>query len=293
MKTHKILIKSLKRWFKDDPFTQSAAAAYYAIFSLPGLLIIIMGVAALVFDKQQVEDEVLGYISSILGAETARSINNIVSETQRNQRDIWALLAGVATLLFGATGMFVQLQRSLNRIWDVQVKVSTGWVKFLKDRAISFSVILMIGFLLLISLSLTAFITLLSEWITLKLSGAVAYSLFVINTAISIFTITALFTLIFKILPDAIVEWRSAASGGVVSAVLFIFGEYALHTYFEMAQPASSFGAAGSVILLMLWVSYSCMILLIGAEFAKTYGEERTGRKAKPTDIAKKDIQRD
>lgn len=289
----KILIKALKNWLADDPFTQSAAAAYYAIFSLPGLLIIVMSLAAIFFDQQRVEQEVLGHINGILGTESAQRINEIVHDTQRGNRDIWAMVAGVVTLLFGATGLFVQLQRSLNRIWEVEIKKSTGWTSFLKSRLVSFGLILAVGFLLLISLSLTTFITIFGEWISAKLSAEWALGFLIVDMVFSFLIITSLFTLIFKILPDAVVRWRVAFLGGALSTVLFTVGEYALNYYFELAKPQSGFGAAGSLILLMLWVSYSCMILMIGAEFAKTYAQETEGRKAKPSGIAKKKLRKD
>jgi len=287
-----ILNKSLKNWLYDDPFTQSAAAAYYAIFALPGLLIIIMAIAAFFFEQKHVEAEVLGHISNILGAKTADSVDQIVHETQRNDRDIWAMIDGVITLIFGATGLFAQLQRSLNIIWEVEIKKSTCWKSFLKSRLLSFSLILIIGFLLLVSLSLTTALTIFGEWLSVQFSREVAIILLLLNVALSFFMVTALFTLIFKILPDAKVHWRVALLGGALSSVLFTLGEYALNYYFEWAEPHSSFGAAGSVILLMLWVSYSCMILLIGAEFAKTYAQEARGYKAKATDIAKKKLKK-
>jgi len=287
-----ILKKSLGNWLSDDPFTQSAAAAYYAIFALPGLLIIVMAMAAFVFDQNQVEEVVLGHISNILGAQTAQSVDQIVTETQQGDRDVWAMIAGAVTLLFGATGLFAQLQRSLNRIWEVEIKKSTGWMAFLKSRITSFSLILVIGFLLLISLSLTAIMTMLGEWLSAQFSPSLALTLSSLNMVFSFLTITALFTFIFKILPDAIVFWRDAFWGGALSTFLFIIGEYALNYYFALAEPQSSFGAAGSIILLMLWVSYSCMILLIGAEFAKTHAQEKYGRKAQASPIAKKKIKK-
>lgn len=283
-----ILYTAFKNWLGDDPLTQSAATAYYAIFSLPGLLIIVMALAAIFFDQQRVEEEVLGHISQMLGQDAARRVDQIVSNTQHDSRDFWAMITGIATLLFGATGLFVQLQRSLNRIWEVEVKKSIGWKLFLKRRLISFGMILVIGFLLLISLSLTTVITLLGEWLSAQFSPDFAVILTTINIAFSFLTILILFALIFKILPNAQVEWRVAFLGGALSTVLFTFGQYALNYYFEWAQPQSGFGAAGSVILLMLWVSYSCMILMIGAEFAKICSEEMTGRKTKPDDLSKK-----
>ena len=286
----KILKKTFMNWLRDDPFTQSAATAYYAIFSLPGLLIIIMSLAAIFFEQNAVENAVLGHIGNILGNEAQQNINDIVQETQRNNRDFWAMLVGVVTLAFGATALFAQLQRSLNHIWDVQVKKSAGWFAFVKTRIISFSLILIIGFLLLVSLVLTAIITVFGEWVSAQLSPEWSVGLTVINLLLSLSIISILFALIFKILPDAHVSWKPALMGGFFAAVLFNFGEQALNHYFELAKPGSSFGAAGSIILMMLWVSYSCLILLLGAEFTKTYEEITTGRKAKANGIAKKKL---
>ncbi|MEX1035918.1 MAG: YihY/virulence factor BrkB family protein [Sneathiella sp.] len=277
----------------NDPFTQSAAAAYYAIFSLPGLLIIVMAIAAVFFDHQRVETEILGYIGNILGREISLSIKEIVEETQRRDRDLWAMIAGIATLIFGATGLFAQLQRSLNLIWDAEISQNAGWRAFLKSRLISFGLILIVGFLLLISLSFTAFFTIFSDWFAAQFSPEWASWLMFFNSAFSLLIIITLFALIFKILPDVRVDWDVAFYGGIVSAILFSIGEYALNYYFKLAEPQSSFGAAGSIILVMLWVSYSCLILLIGAEFSKTYTRESKANRIFPDGMAKRQLKKD
>jgi len=282
----KTLKTTFKNWLNDDPFTQSAAAAYYAIFSLPGLLIIVMALAAIFFDQQLVEQQVLGQIKKSLGADTAHSIGEIVKETQKGDRDIWGIVIGIATLAFGATGLFAHLQRCLNKIWEVEIKKSAGILKVIQDRLISFSLIIVIGFLLLISLSLTAALTMFGDWIAKAFSEEWLFVLYPVNFIISISIVCSLFSLMYKILPDAIVPWRAAIMGGLLSAILFTIGEAALNMYFEMAEPQSSFGAAGSVILLMLWVSYSCMIILVGAEFSKAYTQEKDDLHAKPSPIA-------
>ncbi len=286
----KIFTQSVKNWFSHDPFTQSAAAAYYTIFSFPGLIIIVMAIAAFAFDEQYVEEEVLSGIQSIMGEQTAENVDKIIESSQRDNRNTWAIVAGLLTLAFGATGLFAHLQNSLNRIYEVDIKKSAGLVSFIKARLISFGVVLIIGFLLLISLSLTAMITLLNEWLAGQFS--LSWSLFIVgvNLLVSCFIAVLLFTLIYKILPDAKIEWRAAIWGAIVAAFFFKIGEYAINYYFEVAKPASSFGAAGSLVLLMLWASYSCMILFLGAEFCKEYGLVKYGCKAKPTDIAKRKI---
>ena len=266
----------------------SAAAAYYAIFSFPGLLIITTAIAAFVFDQQQVEMQVMSKISQMLGAESAANISEIVQETQQQQRDVWALTIGVVTLFFGATGLFAQLQSSLNHIFEVGVKESAGAWSFIKTRLISFSLILILGLLLLMSLTLTALISLLSDWITLRFSELFTFVISLINFVISFSIVMSLFTLIYKILPDVTIAWRSALFGGVVATVFFKVGERLLDLYFELAEPGSSFGAAGSLVLLMLWVSYSCMILFMGAEFSKEYQKTRFSREIPPTEIGVK-----
>jgi len=283
-----IFIKSFKNWFSNDPFMHGAAAAYYAIFSFPGLLIITTAIAAFAFDQQQVETQVMSKISQMLGTETAQNINEVVQETQRKNRDIWALIIGLLTLFFGATGLFAQLQTSLNNIFEVKVKETAGAWSFVKTRLISFGVILMLGLLLLMSLSLTALVTLLNEWIAFKISTVFSLGIFAINVLISFFIVTALFTLIYKILPDAKLAWRSAFAGAIVATLFFKIGEHVLNLYFELAEPESSFGAAGSLVLLMLWVSYSCMILFMGAEFAKEYQKAKYSQGIEPIKIAKK-----
>ncbi len=281
-----LLTQSFKNWFSDDPFTNSAAAAYYAIFSFPGLIIIIMSVAALAFDSQQVQSLVSGQLSQILGKDTANNLFKIVEETQREDRDKWALIAGMLTLSFGATGLFANLQRSLNNIFQIEVKKSAGILIFLRTRLISFGIVLILGLLLLVSLSLTALITLFSDWITMQFSTSFTLLIAVITLITSLSIVTSLFTLIYKILPDADIKWRSALMGGVLATILFEIGEYTLNFYFGIAKPESTFGAAGSLVLLMLWVSYSCMILFIGAEFCKTYELSKYNRKIIPTKIA-------
>lgn len=281
-----LLTQSFKNWFSDDPFTNSAAAAYYAIFSFPGLIIIIMSIAALAFDSQQVQLLVSGQLSQILGKDTANSLFKIVEETQREDRDKWALIAGMLTLSFGATGLFANLQRSLNNIFQVEVKKSAGILIFLRTRLISFGIVLILGLLLLVSLSLTALITLFSDWITMQFSTSFTLLIAVITLITSLSIVISLFTLIYKILPDADIKWRSALMGGVLATILFEIGEYTLNFYFGIAKPESTFGAAGSLVLLMLWVSYSCMILFIGAEFCKTYELSKYNRKIIPNKIA-------
>lgn len=282
------LKQAFQSWLAHDPFSMSAAAAYYAIFSLPGLLIIVITITAIFFDQKSVEDQVLDQIKSILGWEVAQSVDAIIDKAQSKDKDILAMIVGISTLLFGATGLFVHLQHALNQIWEVEVKKSVGILKFLQDRATSFGIVLAVGFLLLISLILTSLLNATSEWIAMHVPEYFLYSFMMLDVGLSFLISTLLFTLIFRVLPDAQVKWKEAFFGGALSASLFTIGEYIINIYFKVAEPQSTFGAAGSIILLMLWISYSCMILLLGGEFTKIYAENMHGRKVKPTAIAKK-----
>jgi membrane protein len=264
------LLNSFKSWFVNDPFTDSAAIAYYAIFSIPGLLVIVLGMSAYVFEANMVEQEIFGSLNQIIGEGVSENIYKIVQETSIGNRNIWAVIVGALTLFFGATGLFVQLQRSLNNIWKAKVpKKKRLTPKFIRDRFISFGMIVVIGFLLMVSMVATALINLFSEWMSAQLSDSFVFILAGVDVTISIILISLLFMLIFNVLPDRKVKWRYAFQGGILSAVLFHIGEYGLNFYFSIAEPASTFGAAGSIILLMLWVYYSAMILLVGAEYTR------------------------
>lgn len=281
------IIKTARRWYDDDPFTLSASVAYYAVFSLPGLLIVVMAVASLAFERQEVENAVLGHIRALLGDNIARGMDGIVHETQQDGRDFWAFIIGILTLLFGATGLFAQIQKALNIIWEVEVRANASLWNFLRTRATSLGIVVSLGFLLLISLLATALLSILNEWLMIQLPHFFVYVFYLLDIGMSFVVGLFIFTMIFKILPDANIGWRPAIAGGTVSTLLFLLGEYAITFYFETVEPASAFGAAGSIILLMLWASYSCLLLLFGAQFGKTYSEYIKER-ATPSPIARK-----
>ena len=275
-----------KSWLDHDPFTQSAAAAYYAIFSLPGLLIIFMGISAFFLEQKEIEEKITAHFNTIFNENTTASIYQIVDNMQLEDNSLLAVGVGLLTLFLGATGLFVQLQRSLNNIWDVEERKSSGLWRFMLDRMLSLGVIITVGFLFLISLLTTALVTFVIEWFSSHFSPALIQTITITNFLLSFMTITLLFSIIFKVLPDVKVAWKHALEGGVISAAIFIMGEYALKYYFETAQPQTSFGAAGSIILIMIWVFYSCMSLLVGAESTKFF-QTRVNKKIEPKDSAK------
>ena len=265
-----VIWQSFKNWWSDDPLTQSAAAAFFAVLSLPGLLILLLGIASLFMESARVETTVFNHVEAMIGADTARNMNQIVDHTQQEDRDTIAFLVGLSTLLFGATGLFIHLQKSLNNIWDVTTYTPPRYrFKAIKNRLVSMGLILIIGFLMTISMALTALITLLSEYLSQFMPDVVLFMVHAINFVIALITTVILFTLIYKVLPDHTVNFKSALHGGMFAACVFKIGEYGLNFYFEAAKPHTAYGAAGSIILLMLWVFFTCMIIFIGAEMTK------------------------
>ncbi len=282
-----IIKQSIFNWWGRDAFSQSAATAFYAVFSLPGLLMIVMAIAALGFEQQRAENEILGHVRNVLGPDVALNVKAIIDSTQAGDRDFWAIFIGVSTLAFGATGLFAQIQKSLNYIWSVEVKKSASFTSFLKARAIGFGICISVGFLLLVSLTLTAVLSVISQWVARHFSEDMAFLFFILNYLFSLGFISALFSVIYKVLPDIEMKWSDAFRGGVLAGILFTSGEYGLSFYFKIVQPGSTFGAAGSMILILLWIFYSCLVLFYGAEFLRSYLEENKSEPP-PAKISKK-----
>lgn len=274
-----------KKWWDRDPFRQSAIIAYYAIFSLTALLVIVISSAGLVFGKEAVSGEISTQIAGIMGNEAAKQVEGMIAKTGPVQDSIVASVLGIITLLVGTTGVFAQLQTSLNLIWGVEPKPTAGYGKLLKDRLFSFGLIVSIGFLLLVSLVVSSALAVLSGWIKGHFPDYLLILVHILNFVVSFGVITVLFALMFKILPDAKVQWHDVWIGAIATSFLFTIGKFGLALYFGKTAPGSSYGAAGSIILILLWVSYSCMILFLGAEFTKHYSE-RKGKKIEPAENA-------
>jgi len=266
-----ILKKTGKAWMAADPFRQSAVIAYYAIFSIPPLLVIIITCAGFAFGREAVQGEISNQIGSAMGTDTAKQVEEMIAKVSMQKNSIWATIISIVTLILGATGVFGQLQTSINQIWEVEVKAKRAWLKTIKDRLFSFGLIISIGFLLLISLLITTALAAFSEWIKVYLPDYILFVFHIVNFIFSLAVVSVLFALMFRILPDAKVRWRDVWVGAIVTALLFTLGKYALGIYFGKAEPASTYGAAGSIVLIMLWVSYSCMLVFFGAEFTKQH----------------------
>jgi membrane protein len=280
---------TFKEWNNKDPFRQSAVIAYYAIFSIPGLLVLIITITGYFYRRDVASQHILSQVSDTMGAETAAQIKEMLSAVGKSKSTIWATILGIVVLLVGATGVFVELQKTLNEIWQVKVVAKKGILPILKARLFSFGLILAITFLLLVSLVISSVLAAMSNWINVDTSSFMTFVFKIINFILSFSIISVLFALMFKILPDAKIKWKHVWLGSLLTGTLFTLGKIALAFYFGKANPASGYGAAGSVILILLWVSYSSMILFFGAEFTAAFAKMYSG-KVPPSEIAKEDI---
>lgn len=274
-----VLKTALKQWWDKDPFKESAVIAYYAIFSLPGLLVVIVSIAGYFFGQEAVNGRIAGQITSIMGPDTAQQIQDIIAKGTESKNSLLATILGVTTILVGATGVFVQFQKSLNYIWEVKVdETKSGLISVLKARLFSFGLILAIAFILIVSLIITTVLSTFGTWVVNHFSESFLILLQIINFGFSMCVISILFALMFKYFPDAQIKWKHVWVGSFVTAILFEVGKFTLGFYFGKADPGSGYGAAGSIILILLWVSYSSMIVFYGAEFTQVYTKIKEGK---------------
>jgi membrane protein len=269
----KLLWESAKEWNNDDVWQLSASIAYYAILSLPGLLIIILRVVGIIWDQDIATGRLTSNLAGLIGWDAAEDVHKMLITADRDSSGFVASLIGIGTLIFGATGLFYQLQLSLNKIWRLKINPKTPWWKVLTDRAKSFGFILVVGFLILISFLLSALISLLQNLIQENLPDYLMYLAVALNFLLALVIISLLFGLMFQYLPDADTEWKVVWPGAILTALLFELGKFLLVLYFSNSSPASAYGAAGIIVLLLIWVSYSALILFYGAEFVKIYAQ--------------------
>lgn len=266
-----LFVSTFKAWNADDPWRLSAVVAYYAVLSLPGLIVILINIVGSIWGTEIVQGQLTQEISSVLGVDTADTIKVMISETLNTEKNIISTLIGIASIIFGATGVFYQLQISLNKIWKVEDSSKFSFKKLLTDRARSFAFILVIGFLLLISFIVSAVLAALNGYIKQLFPDIVLYVAYLLDLLLSLGVVTTLFALMFKYMPDATIKWKTVWTGAFITAVLFTLGKYLLGLYFGTANPGSIYGAAGSIVLVLLWVSYSCLIFFFGAEFTRVF----------------------
>lgn len=281
-----LLKETIKKWWDLDPFREGAVIAYYAIFALPGLMVVIISVAGYFFGDEAVNGQIYNQISDAMSEDTARQVQEIIKKAAVTKGSVIAAIFGIASILLGATGVFGQLQKSMNIIWEVKAdpKKSGIW-KTLRVRLFSFGLIISIAFLLLISLVVSSAITALSSWVQQYWSESLLFLFRAIHFIFSLVIVTVLFALMFKFLPDAKVKWRPIWIGALLTALLFVIGKWALGLYFGKSDPASGYGAAGSIVLILLWTSYASMIVFLGNMFTRVYSIKHYGE-TPPKDTA-------
>ena len=264
----------------------SAALAYYTIFALAPMLIVLISVVSFFYGKEAAQGEVYGQIKSFVGNDAAETIQQIISKASLSPSFTFASIVGIVALIFSATGVFAEIQSSINLIWNLKIKPKkSGILKMLKIRLISFSLIISLGFIALVSLLINYVVDAISERLSSLLPDSWFNIGYVINFAITLLAISLLFSIIFKFLPDAKIEWKDVGVGAVTTAILFMVGKFAIGLYLNKGKPGTAFGAAGSMIVILLWVYYSAIILYFGAAFTKNYAQA-IGRQIYPNDYA-------
>ncbi len=284
-----LLKESWQDFGKDDCNRLAAALSYYTVFSLPPLLVVLLAIASVIWDPAEVQGMIVEQLGGLLGGEGGEQVRTIMQSAERpdSNRPL-AAIVGVGALLFGATGAFISLQSALNRAWSVQPDPARGGIRnFVTKRILSLGMVLAIAFLLLVSLSVSAALSAMGGAVG-RLVPAVSPVLIELgNAAISFAVITGLFAAIYKVLPDAEIEWRDVVVGAVVTAFLFVLGKFLIGFYLGRNDPGSAFGAAGALALMLVWIYYASMIVLFGAEFTEAWSR-RYGKGIVPEEGAVK-----
>ena len=266
--------KAVCSWLDDRAPTMGAAIAYYAVFSLAPMLVMVIVVAGLAFGRQAAEGALFGELADLVGPESAAAVQAILRSASGTWSGIFATAVGIGTLIIAATAVLGELQSALNLIWKAPPSGGLGLWHLVKSRLVSLSVILVIGFLLLVSLVISTALAAFSDYLDWMLPG-LATILDIVHLTLSFAFTTILFAMIFKILPDKPVEWEEVWVGAAVAALLFTVGKHLISLYIGSSNIASTYGAAGAIIIVLVWVYYSVQILLLGAEFAKAYTDQR------------------
>ena len=261
---------ALRAWWDDDALRLGASLAYYTLFALAPILLVATAVAGLVFGAEAVRGEIVGQLDHLVGREGARAVQSLLEGASHRRAGILATALGSITFVIAATGAFLELQAALNTIWRVKPNPRANLRAFVLDRLRSFSLVVAIGFLLMVSLAVTAALAALNAWVARR-SPSIPLAWSAVNVLVSLGVSTTLFALLYRFLPDVRLRWRDVTIGAFVTAVLFTVGQQLIGLYLGQSSVASSYGAAGSVMILLLWVYYSCQILLLGAEFTRVY----------------------
>ena len=278
----KFIVKVFEQWSDDKAPKLGAALSFYTMFSLAPLLVIIISLAGFIFGEDAARGEIVSQIDSLIGRDGAEIVQTALKNTQDPESGLIALVISLITSFIGSTIVFVELQDSLNMIWKVKPKPGRNLIKgLIRDRLTSFAIVIGTGFLLLVSLVISALLSALSNFITDSFAGFPLWILELINIIISFGIIYLLFAMIFRVLPDVHLRWSDVWVGALVTALLFVLGKYLIGLYIGTSTLGSTYGAAGSLVILLLWIYYSAQILFLGAEFTQVYAQ-RFGSGVRP-----------
>lgn len=281
----KVLHNAGLGFVEDNGLKLSAALSYYTVFALGPLLIIIISLAGVFFGRDAVQGRLYTQINGLVGSQVALQIQDIIINIQRSRTGTTGAIVGAIILFVGATGVFTEMQDSMNYILSVKAKPRKGWLKFLVNRLISFSLIVAMSFVLLVSLVVNALLNLLSAELEDLIPTFSVQVLYTINSLIMLVVISVLFAVIFKVLPDAIIAWKDAFVGAIFTALLFLLGKFLIGLYLGNAHWGLTYGAAASIIIILSWVYYTSIILFFGAEFTKMFALY-SGSGIRPKDTA-------
>jgi len=271
-------------FINDNGLKLSASLAYYTIFSIAPLLVLVLALIGLFLRDAQNRELLYVQIQHYMGMQASTQIKDIIKNYAMHGKSGAALLSGGVILLVGASSMFVEIQDSLNIIWRVKAKPKKSWLKLIQNRFLSFSLIASLGFLLLVSLLINILVSALSDKIQHFFPG-ITIIIFIVNLAITFVVITVLFGIVFKVLPDVKITWKDVRSGAIFTALLFMLGQYLIGLYIQYFANSSAYGAAGSIIVILTWIYYTSAILYIGAEFTQVYAEA-IGSRIEPAEYA-------
>ena len=263
----------------------SAALAYYTIFSIAPMLIVIITICDVFFGRAAIEGNIYGQIKSFVGSDAALEIQQLIKNATISKDITWASVIGIIALVFAATSVFAEIQDSINHIWRLKAKPRKGWLKLLLNRLLSFSMVVTLGFILLVSLVINAVMDALVGRLVEIFPQLAIYAAYGINLLLTFLTTSFLFGIIFKMLPDAKISWKDVRMGAFTTAILFMLGKFVISFYLGKTQITSSYGAAGSLVIILLWVYYSSIILYFGAAFTRVYAQH-TGSHIYPNGYA-------
>ena len=280
-----ILKKAALAFNEDNAFKLAASLSYYTIFSIGPIIILVISWVGIFFGREAVQGEVYGQVKGFIGSDAAAQLQEIIKNIEYSQFKTTGFIIGMVMLLFGASGVFTEIQDSVNRIWSVKAKPKKGWLKFITNRLLSFSLVVGLGFVMLVSLLVSTLLDMLNKQLERFFSEDLIILFYILNILIVLAVITLLFAVIFKVLPDATVHWHDVLKGSFFTALLFMGGKFLISFYISKSNIGVTYGAAATIVIILLWVFYSSVILYFGAEFTKCYAVE-AGSGIKPKETA-------